>query len=80
MSRKTGAAENDRQCCALAEWERNEVVLALRGRAKLRRGLADNMLADHPEWKGDETPASMLVTQAYLIEVLAQRFAEAQAE
>ena len=65
---------------ALAEWERNEVVLALRGRAKVRRGLADGMLGDHPEWKGDETPASMLVTQAYLIEVLAQRFAEAQAE
>jgi hypothetical protein len=65
---------------ALAEWERNEVVLALRGRAKVRRGLADNMLIDLPEGKGHDTPAGVLAAQANLIEVLAQRFAEAQDE
>jgi len=63
---------------ALAEWERNEVVLALRGRAKVRRGLADGLLVEHPEWKGEDTLAGLLLAQADKIAALALRLAEAE--
>jgi len=61
----------------LADWERKEVVLALRFRAKVRRELADRLREDHPKWKGDDTPAGVLFAQAEKLEALAQRFAEA---
>jgi hypothetical protein len=64
----------------LVDWERNEVVLALRFRAKVRRELGERLRGDHSDWKGDDTPAGVLLAQADKLEALAQRFAEAQGE